>query len=126
MTDVQIFQFFGVTFVAIAIGMMTNPEFIKGMAKDFLGSTANVFFGGLACLAIGFPLIALHNDWTPGPGLIITWLGWISVAKGLYILMIPRTAVTMYKLIMIKENKFVLTTTMLAFGIFLLYLGYIA
>jgi uncharacterized protein YjeT (DUF2065 family) len=126
MTDAQIFQWLGITFFAMGIGMLTNPKFIKDIVKEFLGSTTLVFFGGLACVAIGFPLITFHNVWTPGSSLIITVIGWVALIKGLALLMFPRQTTDMYKGVLEKENKTYIGYGVIILGIILLYLGLFA
>jgi len=126
MTDAQIFQWLGIAYFAIGVGMLTNPKFIKDIVKDFLGSTVSVFYGGLACLAIGFPLITFHNVWSLDKSLIITLIGWLALIKGLMLVMLPAFTTSMYKSILEKENKSYISYGVLTFGIILLYLGYFA
>lgn len=126
MTDTQIFQWSGITFFAMGVGMMTNPKFIAGIVKDLLGSTANVFYGGLACIAISFPVVTFHNVWAMNSSLIITLLGWLSLIKGLALLMFPVQTMNMYKGVIEKENKVYISYGVLVLGIILLYLGYLA
>lgn len=126
MTDAQIFRWLGITFFAMGVGMLTNPKFIKDIVKDFLGSTTNVFYGGLFCLAISFPVVTFHNVWAMNSSLIITLLGWLSLIKGLALLMFPLQTMGLYKGVIEKENKVYISYGVLALGIILLYLGYLA
>lgn len=126
MTDTQIFQWLGITFFAIGVGMLTNPKFIKDIIKDFSDSTANVFFGGLICLAIGFPLITFHNIWSLNASIIITIFGWIALIKGLMLVMFPIFTTNMYKGVLAKENKIYISYGVLIVGVILLYLGFLA
>lgn len=126
MTNAQIFQWLGVTFFAMGVGMLSNPKFIKDIVKDFLGSTVNVFFGGLACLAIGLPLVTFYNVWIWNASLIITFIGWLALLKGLMLVMFPVFTTNMYKGILEKENKAYISYGVLAVGIILLYLGYLS
>jgi uncharacterized membrane protein len=126
MTDIQIFQFMGIAFFAMGMGMLTNPKFIKGITEDLLDSTANLLFSGLFCLAIGFPLVTFHNVWILNSSLIITLLGWLALAKGLAFLMFPVQTANLYKGILIKENKAYISYAVVAMGIIFLYLGYLA
>jgi hypothetical protein len=126
MTDAQIFQFLGITFFAIGIGMLLNPKFIKDISQDLQSSAINLFYGGLACIAIGFPLITFHNIWNLNTSLIITIMGWMALIKGLMLLVFPAFTMRMYKKVLIKENKYFVIYFVLAVGIISLYLGYFA
>lgn len=126
MTDANLFQWLGITLFAIGVGMLTSPKFLKDLVKDFMNSTANVFFGGLACLAIALPLVTFHNTWTPNSSLIITLLSWLTLFKGLALLMFPIQTTNMYKEALVKENKSYIGYGVLIVGIILLYFGYFA
>ena len=126
MTDTQIFQWLGITFFAMGVGMLTNPEFVKNIVKDLLGSTANVFYGGLICLAIGLPLVTFHNVWDMNASIVITILGWVALIKGLMLLMFPVFTTNMYKGVPTKENKSYIGYGVSVLGIVLLYFGFIA
>ncbi len=120
----QLFQWLGITFFAMGIGMLTNPKFIKDMTRDFLGSTTYIFFGGLICLAIGLPLVTFHNVWALNNSLIITFLAWLALIKGLALIMFPIQTMHMYKSVLVKENKPYMSLGIIIIGIFLLYFGY--
>ena len=124
MTNTQLFQWLGITFFAMGIGMLTNPKFIKDIIRDFLVSTAYVFFGGLICLAIGLPLVTFHNVWMLDSSFIITFLGWLALIKGLALIMFPIQTMRMYKGALAKENKSYVSYGVIAIGIVLLYFGY--
>lgn len=126
MTDAQIFQWIGVTFFAMGIGMLTNPRLIKDILKDLSGSTTYAFFGGLAALAIGLPLVTFHNVWNANTSIIITLLGWLAFLKGLALMMFPSQTMHMYKGVITKESKSYVGYGVLVVGIILLYLGYFA
>jgi len=126
MTEAQIFQVSGITFFAMGVGMLSNPNFIGDMVKDFLGSVTNVFYGGLACIAIGFPLVTFYTSWKLDASLVITLLGWLSMAKGLMLLMFPTFTTNAYRKVLEKESSSAVAYGVLAFGIVLLYLGYLA
>ena len=126
MKDVQIIQWLGITFFAMGVGMLTNPKFIKDIVKDFLGSTANVFLGGLASLAIGLPLVTFHNVWSMNSSIIITLIGWMALLKGLMLIMFPIQTTNMYRGVITKENKSYIGYGVLIVGIIFLYLGFLA
>jgi len=124
MTDAQIFQFLGIAFFAIGVGMLQNPKFISEITQELRNSTANLFYGGLFCLAIGFPIITFHNTWDLSWSLVITLLGWLSLLKGLMLLMFPAYTMDRYKDILTEKNKTYASYFILALGIVSLYLGF--
>ena len=50
--------------------------------------TAGVRFNGLVSLAIGSPIVILHNVWS-GPPILLTLLGWLLLSESALCLFIP-------------------------------------
>ena len=127
MTEIQIFQLFGLTFFAIGTGMFINPGFIKNILREFGRSTATVFYGGLISLAIGYFLVTFHNTWNGGWSLFITIMGWIALVKGFALLMFPIQTGSLYKKIIgKKDNANIIAMVVLILGCISLYFGFIA
>ena len=106
--------------------MLTDKKFIKEIMSDFQNSTTNVFYGGLACIAIGFPIVTFYNVWSLHTSLIITLVGWLTLIKGLMLVGFPTYTTNMYKGFLVKENKAHITWGILIVAIIFLYLGYLA
>jgi hypothetical protein len=126
MTATQIFQLSGLTFFAIGVGMLVNPKFVKNIFQDFNRSTANVFYGGLMSLVIGFFLVSFYSSWSINRYLIITIMGWLALAKGLGLLMFPLSTTRLYKAMRIENYSSLIGFPITAFGLILIYFGYFA
>ena len=50
--------------------------------------TNGVRFNGLVSLAIGSPIVVLHNVWS-GPPLLLTVLGWLLLSESVLCLFVP-------------------------------------
>lgn len=90
MTDAQIFQLFGIMYLAVGFGILINPEFYKKMLADFGQSRPMIYFGGLSVLAVGYLLVMFHNVWVRDWPVIITVIGWGAFLKGVFLLMLPK------------------------------------
>lgn len=124
MSDAHIFQLLGMTFFAIGVGMFTHPKFIEHILKDLKQSTANMFYGGLMSLVIGFLLVTFHNVWRFDRTLIITIMGWMAFAKGLALLMFPVSSMRLYTHVTVYAD--LVKYGVIIVGIGLLFLGYVA
>jgi len=93
MTDVQIFQILGITYLAVGIGILINPDFYKKMIRDFTENPPVIYLGGLVALVIGCFLVVLHNNWTKDWSVIITIFGWAALIKGLFLIVLPKASI---------------------------------
>jgi hypothetical protein len=125
MSEMQMFQLFGLTFFAIGTGMFVNPKFIRSIFKEFENSAVSMFYGGLISLAIGFFLVSFHNVWILSPSLILTVIGWAAVFKGLSLLMFPKSLLRFYKGVLMGRAH-IASYFVLGLGIVALYYGYFA
>lgn len=127
MTDAQIFQFIGIIYLAVGIGILINPDFYKKMITHFTEDAAAIYLGGLAALAIGFLLVSFHNIWVMNWSVIITIVGWAALIKGLFLLILPTKAVKLCKAF--KEMKKLLkiwSVVVIILGVLLCWLGFFA
>ena len=125
MTDVSIFQIFGLTYLAIGLGMLVNPRFYKEMLNKMIDNEAVLFVTGLSVFVIGYFLVAHHNIWTSGRTIIITIFGWLALLKGLMMVVIPEKSIKLYNLIKISEGQLsIYGVIVFVLGIIFAYLGY--
>jgi hypothetical protein len=127
MTDAQIFQLFGIAFFPAGLVWVINPKVFRDLIRDIINNRGLLFLSGLLAIMIGYLLIAFHNTWTLNRSVIITILGWVSLLKGLLIIILPSTQInTFLNLTIIKKYLAVSPWLVLIVGIVSLYLGYFA
>jgi uncharacterized protein YjeT (DUF2065 family) len=125
MTDAQIFQILGITYLAVGIGIIINPDFYKKLLKDFTENPPAIYLGGLVALAIGFLLVSFHNNWVRDWSVIITILGWAALIKGLFLLVLPKLSIkTSNAFREIKKLLPVWATIVIILGTLLCWLGF--
>jgi hypothetical protein len=80
----------GPLFIVIGVGMMLNGAVYRALAEQFLHSHALIYLSGLLTLTIGLALVNAHNVWERDWRLIITVLGWLSLAGGTLRILAPQ------------------------------------
>lgn len=124
MTDAQIFQLFGITYLAVGIGMLINPDFYKKMIRDFTENPPAIYLGGLVALAIGFLLVTFHNNWVKDWSVIITIVGWAALIKGLFLIVLPKVSIKVCNAFKMGELLSVWSTIVIILGALLCWLGF--
>ncbi len=125
MTDASIFQILGLTYLAIGLGMLASPRFYKEMLTKMIANEAVLFLTGLLVFVIGYFLVAYHNIWIGGWTIIITIFGWLSLLKGLMMVVIPEKSIKLYNSVKISGGQLsVYGAVVLVLGIIFAYLGY--
>lgn len=126
MTDLQIFQLFGLAFTAIGIGMLSNPANVKTLLDELEKSSLDLYLSGFISLTVGFLLVSFHNSWAWNSSLIITLLGWSGLLKGLSILIVPNFTIKLSERIVDNDVYLsVFAGFSVVLGLVSLYLGFL-
>lgn len=83
----------GPTFVAVALGMLTNLGMYESMITEALHPGVLFYLSGLLSLLAGLAIINLHNRWRADWRVIITVLGWLMTIGGIMRIVLPQVAI---------------------------------
>lgn len=120
----HIFQIIGIIYIAIALGLMINPSFYKKMISEMAQSSTILYLGGILALVVGYLLVTFYSVWAWEWSLIITIIGWMSLIKGLWMLIHPKSFVKIAKS-MINTNVMVVGIVAIVIGLLCAQLGFI-
>ncbi|MFA5155769.1 MAG: hypothetical protein WC532_00035 [Candidatus Omnitrophota bacterium] len=91
-TSIFIARIFGLFYLIVGIGFLLNRKAFQDVIDDFCKSAALLFYGGSSALIIGIVIILTHNLWVADWAVIITVIGWLALAKGIWIIVFPGAA----------------------------------
>jgi drug/metabolite transporter (DMT)-like permease len=95
--SIIIAQVLGIFFAVAGIAMVINSKAVGSAIEESVAHKGVVFMGGLLALLIGAVIVVLNNVWTMGLPLLVTILGWLALIKGVFILLAPAAAASLYK-----------------------------
>lgn len=118
-------RIFGLCYLVLGTGLLLNRKNFKRVMDDFINSAALLFLGGLVALAIGVLIVLKHNIWVADWRVIITIIGWLGLAKGVWIIVFPQTVYVVMQAYKKNENLFVIhSVAALIFGAVLAFFGF--
>ena len=82
-------QIIGLLFCIDAVGVLVNTAFYRRMVEEFIESPALCYLGGILALFFGLFILNFNNAWTADWTVIITIIGWLSVVKGVLLIVFP-------------------------------------
>jgi len=126
MTNPQILQLFGLTYLSIGLGMSLNSKFYKDLLGNYKDNPAMTYLTGLIVFVLGFLIVSNHNIWSPNiETTVITVLGWAALIKGFLVIILPNTMIDVVRKIA-PLSKHTKTWSMIIFliGIIISYLGF--
>jgi len=124
--SIFISRLIGPLIVAMAIALLAQPDIYRAILKEFTHSVALCYLAGFLGLLGGIALVLVHNVWISDWRVVITLIGWITIARGALSLLWPQgmAAIGAY-LIRSRRAVVVVAAADLALGLFLSYFGYL-
>lgn len=89
-TSILIAQILAVAYLTIGLGFLINPKYFKKMMDEIMENAGFMFFGGIMSLVAGFLIVNVHNVWVKDWTVIVTIFGWLALAKGVLIFLVPK------------------------------------
>lgn len=90
-------QVLGIFFAIVGVAMVVNGKAVAGAIEESGAHKGIIFMWGLFTLLIGAVIVVLNNAWTSGLPLLVTIIGWLALLKGVFILLAPGAATSLYK-----------------------------
>lgn len=87
--SILIAQFVGPIYLAVGLGMLLGNINMKKLMDDFMKSDGLMYLGGLMAFAFGIAVLRVHNVWVQDWTVIITIFGWLSLIKGVTLVVFP-------------------------------------
>lgn len=116
----------GLLLVVLPVVFLASPRAL-GRWVQALGQTSFTFMTAYVAIILGAFTVASHNVWLAEWPVILTLLGWLSIAKGVGRLVYPEQALALEEHVnerpMLTRISFGL---MSAIGFFLIYQGFLA
>lgn len=121
-TSIFFLKFYGYFFFLFAGALLFSKKAMEVMiiaGKD----KKHVMFTGMLSLFIGLPVIILHNIWTFDVLGFVTFIGWVSVVKGVVRIAFPSFVVRKMERYKSSQSKVWLIIAVMI-GLGLMYCGY--
>jgi hypothetical protein len=83
LTSIFIAKLIGPILLVVGASILIDEKSIRAMAKQVLSSHALIYIFGIIDLLLGLLLVLVHNVWVMDWRVIITLVGWISIARGI-------------------------------------------
>ncbi len=118
-------KFIGPFIIITGISVLFNIKIYHKIVEEFFKDPALVYITGLITFVAGLAVVIFHNTWAADWTIIITLIGWLTLIKGAWLVVLPGTLLKIAKA-WIKDTKrlAIHCAIMIAIGIFLTAKGY--
>src|SRR5688572_24746470 len=91
-TSVFMAKLIGPFFLALGAGLLVNGDCYRDITREFLNSKSLICLAGVISLPAGLAIVLTHNVWTLDWRVLITIIGWLSIAAGAFRMVAPQQA----------------------------------
>ncbi|MCF7874824.1 MAG: hypothetical protein K9L87_03705 [Candidatus Omnitrophica bacterium] len=105
--------------IAVFCGRITFAKIIE----DFKNSQGLTYISGFMALVLGVILVTYHNIWVKNWTVLITIVAWISLFKGIMLIIFPQS-ISSFK--NVYKNNRLWGIVMVALGLLFSYFGFLA
>lgn len=117
----------GIFCFGMGCGMLLNGTYYQKLFSDVQKDALALLLGGIIALVIGLIMVFTHNLWVAEWTVIITIFGWMSLIKGLSILLMPTIVLSITRFAgKIKGTMMIAGIFMFALGAVFIYFGFFA
>ena len=88
-TSIFLAKILGPYCLIVALGWLLNLKAYQRIIDGFIANAAMVYISGVLALLFGLLILQCHHIWTLDWRVIITIMGWISLIKGMYLILFP-------------------------------------
>jgi len=123
--SVAITQVLGIIFAVMGLSVVIDRKEVSTALERVTQDRGFLWLWSFLILTMGAVIVVMNNVWTSGLPLLVTILGWLTIIKGAFLLLLPGPAISLYR--KCNTNGVLIFGGIVAFilGLVLLYLGFI-
>jgi hypothetical protein len=117
----------GIYCLITAVSMFVHRELTVDYATALMENAPALWFVSLVVVVAGVAMVLAHNRWSGGARVVVvTILGWLTLAKGVLFLLFPRGMMTgtLVRMIANAAGYYAVAAIVLAIGAFLTVSGF--
>ena len=113
--------------VIVTATAMARASQMRTLATEFGANSVWPYVTGAFILLSGLIVVALHQYWRGAAAIIVSILGWMSTAKGFFLMAFPASYISAVKSAVDAGNGWIAGFTVIALvGVYLTYVGWVA
>ncbi len=114
-------ELMGLYLVIMAVAFLVNQKMLQKVIDDYEKIPGfTLVFGGAVALIMGLLVVLTHNVWVSGWPVLVTILGWVTLIKGVSVLMFPSAMMGIAKKFHSAASRNGSLVIMLVVGLYLL------
>jgi vacuolar-type H+-ATPase subunit I/STV1 len=114
-----------VIYLSASLGIFFNRDFYRMLSDDMSKNAALTFLMGFVTVIFGFLIVHYHNLWGRNWTVLITMIGWLSLMKGILIIILPKFIQRLSGPFLTDKGLKIISYILLSIGLLFGYFGFV-
>jgi hypothetical protein len=123
-TSILIAKILATVYFSFFLGLMFSRKYYKKELPKLVDNSAYIILGGFMAIVFGFLILEFHNYWNSDWTVVITIFGWLSLIKGILLIVFPQMFTAFKTTILKAGNQIYILILLLILGVFFGYFGF--
>jgi len=88
--SIYIGKLLAAVYLILGVAILANRAYFTKAYSQFIDNPLSMLLAGFMALVLGLILVMNHNIWVGEWYVLITIVGWISLIKGVFLLLLPK------------------------------------
>ena len=90
-TTIFLAKLIGPAVLTVGLGMFFSNQYYAKAYRNLEKETLGILLSGLIALVIGIVVVINHNIWDTPLAAFVSLIGWLSIGKGILLIVFPKT-----------------------------------
>ena len=123
--SILIAKIVSVIYLSAALGSFFSRDYYLRISQDMFKNAALTYMMGFVTVIFGFLIVNYHNFWGRDWTVLITVIGWLSLLKGVLIIVSPKFFQRLYEPFLTARALKIIPYVTLAMGLLFGYFGFV-
>ena len=120
-------QVIGIYFLMAGASAMFYPQRLGRATREMAKSYIMPYFDGALALIVGLLIVLTHNVWVDLTSSVVTAVGWLAVAEGAVMFLLPQSTIAKFiECMSSKRAGTIFAIITIVVGAYLVYSGFFA
>ena len=115
-----------VIYLSASLGAFFSEDYYRKVSEDLFSNAGLTYLAGFVTLLIGLLIVNYHNVWAKNWTVLITFLGWLALLKGILLIVCPQFVYGLSERMLTDWGLKIFPYTAFCLGLLFAYFGFLA
>jgi len=115
-----------IIYLSSSISAFFIPDYYRKVSEDMFNNAGLTYLAGFVTVIIGLLIVHYHNIWAKNWTVLVTFLGWLALLKGILLIACPGFILSLSEGMLTERGLKIFPYTSLCLGLLFGYFGFLS